>query len=71
MPGQDALSNPASAKAKVSLKTDDGRQLDVALWAEHLAASREGRRVAKRPGTWDPVLLPMTAETTATGTPQK
>lgn len=29
VPGQDALSNPASAKAKASLKTDDGRYLLV------------------------------------------
>lgn len=29
IPGQDAISNPASAKAKVSLRTDDGRYLLV------------------------------------------
>ncbi|MBI3179323.1 MAG: hypothetical protein HYZ27_06650 [Deltaproteobacteria bacterium] len=49
--------NPQGASVAL-VRTDDGRRIEHALWAEHLATAGVHRRVEKRPHSWDFVLLP-------------
>ena len=47
---------PGGASTAVIELDDDGGTIHLPLWAEHLATASEGRRVEKRPGSWDPQL---------------
>ncbi len=51
--------NAPGRGAVAVVQTADGTRFEVSMFAEHLATASVGRILHKEPGSWDPVMMPM------------
>lgn len=59
-------------KAYVAVvRTPEGKQIDVALWADHLAEVAVGKILRKEPRSWDPFLVPASSSAPAAAPAQQ